>query len=213
MTTKPLLRHAMFRAVWVGVLLMMSLMAVGAFAPAAYAHADYERSLPAADSVISTSPTIVEVWFTQELFRREGANRLEVIGPGGSQVDLSDSRIDDDDRTHVLVSLQPDLPAGIYTVRWFNVSLEDGHEEEGEFVFTIDPSAPTGAVESTAAPTETADSVATESPEPTEVPVAPTPTSTPANGIGCFGGLILLPFLMGSVGWVRYSHNKKRIGR
>ena len=51
------------------------------------AHADYDRSDPPAGAVIPEPPAEVNVWFTQELFRREGANNLEVFGPDGEQVD------------------------------------------------------------------------------------------------------------------------------
>jgi methionine-rich copper-binding protein CopC len=212
MTTKAITPRGVFRAAVLGLWLLMGLMVVGANAPTAYAHAEYDRSMPAAESVIPAGPETVEVWFTQELFRREGANRLEVIAPDGSQVDLGDSRIDDDDRTHVIVSLQPDLPAGVYTVRWFNTSLEDGHAEEGEFVFTIDPSAPAANEEPTAVATATLVSVPTQAPEsteltestePTEALPLPTPTLTPsAETTNCFGGLILFPFLLGTLGMV-----------
>lgn len=84
MTIKPITPHGVFRAVVVGLWVLMGLMMVGAFAPTTYAHADYDRSLPAADSVIPVAPEVVEVWFTQELFRREGqiglkSSRLMVV--------------------------------------------------------------------------------------------------------------------------------------
>lgn len=213
MATKPITPRGVFRAVVVGLWLLMGLIVVGANAPTTYAHAEYDRSLPAADSVIATSPAVVEVWFTQELFRREGANRLEVIAPDGSQVDLGDSRIDDDDRTHVIVSLQPNLPAGRYTVRWFNTSLEDGHAEEGEFGFTIDPDAPaTAPTEGSTVATPTVVPDPTLPPHtPTAPPVVPTSTpSPPAATPGCFGGLILFPFLLGTLGMVSRSRKGKR---
>lgn len=37
------------------------------------AHAGYDRSDPPADAVIPEPPAEVHVWFTQEVFRREGA--------------------------------------------------------------------------------------------------------------------------------------------
>lgn len=118
---------------------------------------------------------------------------------------MGDSRIDDDDRTHLLVSLQPNIPAGTYTVRWFNTSLEDGHEEAGEFGFTIDPNAPTteatqaNAVTPTVAPDPTL-------PPATAIPALPTPTIAPSTtNLGCFGGLILFPLLLGAIGLTGWS--------
>ena len=75
----------------------------------------YERSVPSADEVVDQSPQQVQVWFTQELFRREGQNSLEVYGPDEQRVDLDDAAIDDDDRKLMTVSLQADLADGVYT--------------------------------------------------------------------------------------------------
>ena len=48
---------------------------------AVLAHAGYDISVPAADEVVAQAPQRVQVWFTQDLFRREGQNSLEVYGP------------------------------------------------------------------------------------------------------------------------------------
>ncbi len=101
------------------------------------AHADYERSDPAADAVIDSAPAQLQVWFNQELFRREGANELAVFGPDEAQVDLGDTEVDDEDRTLMRVSLSPDLPNGTYRVVWRSLSADDGHPGEGAFVFHV----------------------------------------------------------------------------
>ena len=75
----------------------------------AQAHAEYDRSDPPADAVIRQAPEAIRIWFTQELFRREGANWIEVTGPDGSQVQVEDAVVDDDD---VAVALEP---AGVET--------------------------------------------------------------------------------------------------
>lgn len=152
-----------------------------------WAHAEYARSEPAADAVIAEAPAEVHVWFTQELFRREGANNLEVTGPDGTRVDQGDARIDDDDRTHLLVSLQPELPPGRYIVRWQALSIEDGHEGEGEFVFTVDPSAAESSSPGPAAAGAEPAAIST----PAAEPAAPGSSSLP-----CLGGLIFSGLLV-----------------
>jgi len=147
------------------------------------AHAGYERSEPPADAIILESPPEVHVWFTQELFRREGANALEVFDPDGVQVDKGDARLDDDDRRHMFVSLPEGLPAATYTVRWRNLSAEDGDTDSGEFSFTVDPA----AAQATSQPTPTATAAPTSPPTPTP---APGPSSKPGGGLPCFGGLL-----------------------
>jgi methionine-rich copper-binding protein CopC len=149
--------------------------------------------------VIPEAPAEVHVWFTQELFRRAGANTLEVVGPDGARVDKQDARIDDDDRTHMIVSLQGDLPAGAYTVRWTSLSADDGDADSGEFGFTVDPAAPRTTPASPTGPTagspETPASPPTVAPSPPAA--APTaavaPQGTPdipsqgRGGLSCFG--------------------------
>lgn len=194
MQTKIVL-HSL-RGVAVAVLLV-GLLAVGAFAPTVFAHGELEEATPAPDSVIAEAPTTVEIWFTQELFRRDNANRIEVFAADGTQVDMGDSVLDDDDRRHVIVSLQPDLAPGVYTVHWYNLSLEDGHEEDATYTFTLDPNAPatTPTSEAGVAPTATLVPV-----EPTQVPATPTPVPASGGIPGC-GGAALIPFLLGGV-WV-----------
>jgi copper transport protein len=168
-----------------------------AWTQAARAHAAYERSEPAADAVLPAAPAEVHIWFTEELFRRAGANVIEVSGPDGSRVDQGETRIDDDDRTHALVSLQPELSDGLYTVRWRSLSVDDGHEGSGEFSFTVN----SGAVESMpqASPTAGPQPVAA----PTQAASTPSAPAAPGiGGLGCstgmlLGGLLLLGTVSG----------------
>ena len=48
---------------------------------AVLAHADYDRSVPAADELVLQAPQQVQVWFTQELFRREGQTASKCTAP------------------------------------------------------------------------------------------------------------------------------------
>jgi len=152
-------------------------------------HADYARSEPAADEALSTPPTQVKVWFTQELFRREGENWLRVTGPDGARVDLDDTAVDDDDRTLATVSLSETLPDGLYTVAWRGLSAEDGHPGDGEFTFTV--AANPAAVQNTP----------TAAPEATTVPEATAgPSNTGASGgLPCLGATPLAILAIGSV--------------
>ncbi len=138
----------------------------------AYAHAAYLRSIPAADTVIAASPPRVEIWFKQEVLRRKGENSIVVTNAGGQVVSLGDTSVDDDDRTHILVSLQAELPPGTYTVNWKNTSLEDGHPEEGSFVFTVDPTASPQPTDTRTAPTQQVSPTTPSTPTPINGPCA-----------------------------------------
>ena len=161
------LRRAIARPLWVAVSLTVFLYSLST---SVLAHADYDDAVPAAGEVVSQTPQQVQIWFTQELFRREGQNSLEVYGPDDQRVDQDDAAIDDDNRKLMTVSLLSDLPNGVYTVRWRTLSADDGDDAEGEFQFTIQADEPeaTPAATSTAAPTATA------------VPDQPSPTNTAA---------------------------------
>ena len=166
----------------------------------ALAHADLDRSDPAADAVLTTAPTQVQIWFTQELFRRQGQNFIEVYAADGSRQDQGEAVINDDDRTLLTVALLTDLPPGVYTVRWNAVSSEDGHESSGEFIFTVGTvgTGETTVTTPTAAPptaTATPPSVAT----PTVAPAA-TPAPTTPTGFSCFG-IPVASFLAGGLLW------------
>lgn len=163
------LRNGIAILFWVGVLLAAVHYPLST---AVLAHADYDDTVPAVGEVVSQAPQQVQVWFTQELFRREGQNTLEVYGPDDQRVDLDDAAIDDDNRKLMTVSLQSDLPNGVYTVRWRTLSADDGDTAEGEFQFTIQADEP----EAEATPTATSTPV----PTATAVPDQPSPTNTAA---------------------------------
>lgn len=176
-------------------------------------HAEYDHSDPAADAVLAAAPTQVQIWFTQELFRREGTNKLEVYDAADQRVDLDDVAIDDDDRTLLRVSLPPSLPHGRYTVRWQALSAEDGHEGQGEFTFTVGAAAAGASAASSTTVTTTTpitvDTAAQPTATPTSAPepvttVAPTPppttaaTPAPRGGLPCLGGAAPLLLVVGA---------------
>ncbi len=138
------------------------MVATGGAAPGRVAaHADYDRSLPAAGATIPRAPERVEIWFTQQLFRREGANVIEVRDRSGARADTGDLVLDERDRTHLTIGLAPGLPPGSYAVSWQTLSAVDGDTARGSFDFTIDPDAPeAGAAERDAAPGRGADDAA-----------------------------------------------------
>jgi methionine-rich copper-binding protein CopC len=92
--------------------------------------------VPAANATVSAAPATVQVTFT-ETVQTQGSS-LAVLGPGGSRVDVGDSRVVQDGiRKTMTISLQPGLEAGVYTVNWTTVSLDDGHDANGSFTFTV----------------------------------------------------------------------------
>jgi len=196
------------------------------------AHAAYERSEPAKNAIVPAPPAQVDVYYTQDLARQQGAYFLRVFSEDGTQVSLGDGIIDDDNRRHMFATLSPGLSAGRYIVRWMNLSDEDGEADEGAFCFYVgvEPTAAQaaecaafeedGAVEPTAPATQPVASP-TQLP-PTEVAptaTAPEPTATdsgneaddggaPVGAIvgGIVGGVIAVAVIAGGViMWLRRS--------
>jgi len=208
------LRRGIARLLWVALVLVTIHYPLSTFV---HAHADYDRSMPSAGEVVSESPQQVQVWFTQELFRREGQNVLEVYGPNDQRADQDDAAIDDDDRKLMSVSLQSDLPNGVYTVRWRTLSADDGDEAEGEFQFTIqaeEPAAePSPTTDPTPAPvkaqpapanTATEESTGSQETTPPPAPVSEESSSPPRQaeqgpGIPCLGSAAPALLLLGTV--------------
>ncbi|MCX7739970.1 MAG: copper resistance protein CopC [Meiothermus sp.] len=127
----------------------------------ALAHAEYERSVPAANAVLREKPSSVVVYFTQpvevrlstfgvyalEAPREAWGNpsRLRQLaqplvrkvlasrGSAGRRVDMGVATTARTSRD-VILRLRPDLEPGPYVVVWRNLGV-DGHSVVGFFVF------------------------------------------------------------------------------
>ena len=186
---------------------LIALLCAFLWVGSAFAHAAYLRSMPGENAVVSDAPTRVDIWFTQELFRRQGENLIQVFDPSEQPVQAGEALVDNDDRTHLWVDLEPNLSPGIYRVEWNSLSAEDGDSEEGMFSFTFDPQAETTSTpmltNSSATP---ADGLAEEPTDESSSQVAAqtdTPQATQSEdsspGNRCFAGMIPVMGLMGIV--------------
>ena len=182
------------KALLIGILIAGGLL----FTETAHAHSAYIRSKPGADAIIASTPAKVEIWFSQELFRRKGENVIHVSGPDGQEVSSGETAIDDDDRTHIWVELNSNLPAGKYLVEWKNISLDDGHSTEGSFNFSIDSQAAVTSTpmgESNSIPTLTNTPLLESTPQPV-LTEAPASTNNPcAGGLAPIVGLVFFDIL------------------
>jgi methionine-rich copper-binding protein CopC len=146
----------------------MSVALIMAVAPrSAAAHAEPERASPPINGVVPAAPAVVEIWFDEEVATEGTA--IQVIGPGGIQVDLGDAAVDlfDPERRHVTVSLREGLGPGAYTVQWQSASNADGDSAQGGYLFSVEPGAsPVASPAAALAPSPAATSTA----EPTPVP-------------------------------------------
>jgi methionine-rich copper-binding protein CopC len=131
----------------IGVAVLVGIFGVVA---SALGHSEYDYSTPNAGEVLTTAPTRLDAYFTEDLSITPGNNDLDVAGPGGGDVDNNDVTVDPGDRKHMSVTLQSGLVSGAYTVNWATTSFEDGDSESGTFTFTLElaeepqPTAPAG---------------------------------------------------------------------
>lgn len=104
-------------------------------APAAWAHAELEKSEPAAGARLTSAPEEVRLSFSQAI---AAGTTAKVLDANGTQVNTQAGMIDlnDLDRKTFVVPL-PSMPPGTYTVEWTSVSEQDGDSESGTFTFTI----------------------------------------------------------------------------
>lgn len=94
------------------------------------------RSDPEHGEQRAQSPQHVTVWFDEELDARQ--SMLQVFDLENQQVDEGHGRVDlsDPDHASMIVPL-PDLPEGVYIVRWKAVTIDDDGVTEGEFDFSV----------------------------------------------------------------------------
>ena len=127
------------------------LAALGGFCAAlaalgtADAHAAYAASTPAFAAVLDAAPERIELRFTQQLFRREDANRITLErSDDDASIALGEIEIDNVDRASMRAELLAPLRPGRYLVGWQNLSADDGDSDRGSYPFYVGRS-PTAA--------------------------------------------------------------------
>lgn len=115
-------------------LLLALLCTAALWAPvAAQAHAQLDRSAPAAASVQSEAPKEVMIWFTEAVEPKFSA--IEVRDAKGAAVQNGTAEGVAGNTAQLRVSLKP-LAPGRYTVKWRVLSV-DTHRSQGEFGFRV----------------------------------------------------------------------------
>ncbi|MEA2640824.1 MAG: copper transport protein [Chloroflexota bacterium] len=107
----------------------------------ALAHAHYDHADPAPGAALDSSPSTVTIWYVEGL--QADQSWIQVLDSNGHRVDMNDSTVIGDDNSGMTVSLQPELPSGLYLVSWQNLS-EDGDGLTGRFTFGVGMTPPNG---------------------------------------------------------------------
>ena len=104
-------------------------------APSAAAHAELERAVPAADSILAEPPAQVVLPFSQRF--EPAFTKVRVVDANGREVAGGEFQVDDADPRRLRVDL-PRLAPGTYQVNWRVLSI-DTHISEGRFGFVVRP--------------------------------------------------------------------------
>lgn len=139
-------------------------LALSLSAVPAHAHDELRSSTPADGDSLAQPPTQVVLTFEEPPV--ELGTQVVVTGPNGA-VSSGSPRVEGDT---VVQPLQPDAPAGRYTVEW-RVTSDDGHPVSGSFGFTAQAAA--GGSSPSAAATAPATPAATPVGEPRREPLIP----------------------------------------
>jgi copper resistance protein C len=118
-----------------GTMLLGAVLAAGAGATVAVAHAFLDRAEPRVGSTVKTAPSEVRLHFTERL--EPAYSTAQVVTESGQRVDRGDPRVDEADPTLLRISIAAPAP-GKYKVIWRVLSV-DTHVTEGDFTFRVAP--------------------------------------------------------------------------
>ena len=97
------------------------------------AHAFLKDANPGVGSTIQTSPSEVQIRFTENI--EPAVSSIQVFDASGKQVDKRELHLDRSDHALLHISL-PQLGVGTYKVTWRVVSV-DTHVTNGDFTFRV----------------------------------------------------------------------------
>jgi copper transport protein len=103
--------------------------------PNSYEHAWISSSTPNALESLPSSPSEVDVIFSDPVDITY--SHIQVIDSNGNQVQNNDLHYTNSDRTGLGVSLKPGIPNGVYTVSTKVLDQTDGHVTKPGFVFGV----------------------------------------------------------------------------
>lgn len=115
------------------IIAAIMLVAAGAAASVAQAHAKIASVEPKADSELQSPPKEIRLHFNEAL---EGAfSKIELVDAKEAAVKLPKTAIDKSD-PKVMFAAVPALPPGQYSVRWSTMT-HDGHKAKGRYSFKV----------------------------------------------------------------------------
>lgn len=109
------------------------IVALGLMLPALpKAHAELQKTQPAANATVSTAPAHIQLWFDEEVDVK--VSKIELTGPSG-KVALGATHTMDP--KSLMADITGKLANSTYTVTWQTAAADDGHVSKGDFKFTL----------------------------------------------------------------------------
>ncbi|MCC6791395.1 MAG: copper resistance protein CopC [Thermomicrobiales bacterium] len=100
------------------------------------AHAELERSSPAANAVLAAPPQTIDLWMTEPVATVPGSPEMRLLDESGASLPVNDLRVDPNDPRHITADLEG-VGFGIFTVVWTASSDTDGHTLSGTYAFRV----------------------------------------------------------------------------
>ncbi len=124
------MRKTAAAAVWLVTAGLLALLAAGP----AWAHAGMTKSSPKNAAVLTSSPSAIQAWFSEELAPKSNTLRLydghdKLLATGGLDPKVPNHQ--------ALTLVPPRLGPGSYLVRWHVVAADDNAVSQGYFKFAI----------------------------------------------------------------------------
>ena len=118
----------------VRLLFFIPILLLIAVIPAA-AHGFIERSQPEDGAVLSQSPEMVKIWFSEPLQPDSGA--ITIVDGAGNSIESARVYHDSADNTLLIAELPPILPESAYIVTASAIVISDAHAPSGSIVFWV----------------------------------------------------------------------------
>lgn len=154
----------------------LALVLTLALAISVSAHAAYKSSVPAANGTVQQAPGQVMIIFSEETDPLKSGG--SVTDAGGVTVSTG-FKVDLNERTNMAIDLKPNLPSGVYTVKWNTFTDDDSGMADGTFTFTIQLAGATTVSSPVNGTAATGSAVTSVQPVATIAATA-APTATPA---------------------------------
>ncbi|MFU2318121.1 copper homeostasis periplasmic binding protein CopC [Rahnella sp. PCH160] len=115
--------------------LAVSAVLLGGFiSQQALAHAHLKTQTPAADTVVTASPSELSLGFSEGI--EPNFSKITLADADNKPVKTGDMTLAANDKTQVVLPLPETLKPGKYRVTWSVVSV-DGHKTHGQYRFTV----------------------------------------------------------------------------